>query len=60
MNSHDTPAVRSAIKIVESRRFPIEKMVTHHFSLDQAEQAVHTAGGVLQAEGFIKGVIVPE
>ena len=60
VNSHDTPAVRTAIKIVESRRFPIERMVTHHFSLEQAEEAVHTAGDELQAEGFIKGVIVPE
>ena len=60
VNSHDTAAVRTAIKIVESRRFPIESMVTHHFSLEQAEEAVHTAGGELQTEGFIKGVIVPE
>ena len=45
VNTHDTPAVRSAIKIVESRRYPIEKMVTHHFTLAEADKAVRAAGG---------------
>ena len=60
VNTHDTPAVRSAIKIVESRRYPIEKMVTHHFALAEADKAVRAAGGEIELDGFIKGVIVPE
>ena len=59
VNSHDTPAVRAAIKVVESRRYPIERMVTHRFSLDEADRAVRTAGGEIPVEGFIKGAIVP-
>lgn len=59
VNSHDTPAVRAAIKLVESRRYPIENMVTHYFGLEQAETAVRAAGGEIRLDGFIKGVIVP-
>jgi alcohol dehydrogenase len=59
VNTHDTPAVRAAIKLVESRRYPIEKMVTHHFPLAQAETAVLAAAGEIELDGFIKGVIVP-
>ena len=59
VNSHDTPAMRAAVKVVESRRYPIEKMVTHRFSLEEADQAVRTAGGEILLEGFIKGAIVP-
>ena len=60
VNTHDTPAVRAAIKLIESGRYPIEKMVTHHFTLDEAEKAVHAAGGDIKLDGFIKGVIVPD
>ncbi len=52
-------AVRTAIKLIESRKYPIEKMVTHRFTLEQADYAVRAAGGEEQIEGFIKGVIVP-
>jgi alcohol dehydrogenase len=60
VNTHDTRAVRTAIQLIESRKYPIEKMVTHHFSLEEADFAVRAAGGEEQLEGFIKGVIVPE
>ena len=59
VNSHDTAAVRAAIKVVESGRYPIEEMVTHRFTLEEAETAVLAAGGEVELEGFIKGVIVP-
>lgn len=57
--TQDAPAARAAIKLIESRRYPIEKMVTHQFSLDEAERAVRITGGEIEMEGFIKGVIVP-
>ena len=59
VNTHDTPAVRAAIKLVESRRYPIENMVTHYFGLEEAETAVRAAAGEIRLDGFIKGVIVP-
>ena len=57
--TQDAPAARAAIKLIESRRYPIEKMVTHRFRLDEAERAVRITGGEIEMEGFIKGVIVP-
>jgi threonine dehydrogenase-like Zn-dependent dehydrogenase len=57
--TQDAPAARAAIKLIESRRYPIEKMVTHQFPLEEAEKAVRTTGGEIEMEGFIKGVIVP-
>lgn len=60
VNSHDTPAVRAAIKVIESRRYPVERMVTHRFTLEQADQAVRAAGGEIALDGFIKAVIVPD
>ena len=39
------PAVRSAVQLIESRKYPFEAMVTHKFSLGQAEQAVQTVAG---------------
>ena len=59
VNTHDTPAVRAAIQLIESRRYPIEKMVTHHFPLEEADKAVRAAGGEIELDGFIKGVIIP-
>jgi alcohol dehydrogenase len=57
--SHDLTAVDPAIKLVESRRYPLEKMVTHKFSLRDAEKAVQTAGGEIKGADPIKVVIVP-
>ena len=57
--TQDAPAARAAIKLIESRRYPIEKMVTHQFPLEEAEKAVQITAGEIETEGFIKGVIVP-
>ena len=55
VNTHDTPAVQAAIKIVESRRYPIERMVTHHFALAEAETAVLAAGGEIELGRLYQG-----
>jgi alcohol dehydrogenase len=39
------PAVRSAVQLIESRKYPFEEMVTHRFPLEQAEQAVQAVAG---------------
>jgi alcohol dehydrogenase len=57
--THSAESTRAAVKLVESRQFPLERMVTHHFSLDDAEQAVRAAGGELPELRPIKTVIVP-
>lgn len=52
-------ADEAAVKLLESRKYPIEKMVTHKFSLDEAEKAVLTTGREIEGENPIKCVIMP-
>jgi threonine dehydrogenase-like Zn-dependent dehydrogenase len=59
VNSHNIRSVIPAIALAESRKYPIEKMVTHHFPLAEAETAVRLVGGEMEAEDAIKVVIVP-
>lgn len=57
--SHDVKSVVPAIKLVESGKYPLELIVTHHYPLKQAEKAIRTAGGMVEAESPIKVVIDP-
>ena len=59
VNSHNIRSVIPAIALAESRKYPIEKMVTHHFPLEEAESAVRLVGGEIETEDAIKVVIVP-
>ncbi len=45
VSSHDLTAVALSIKIVESRKYPMDKMGIHKFSLMDAQKAVQTVGG---------------
>jgi len=57
--SHDFRSVVPAIQLAESRKYPLEKMVTHRFPLEDAEKAVKVAAGEIEGEDPIKVVIVP-
>lgn len=57
--SSDSVSISKAIKLVESRKYPIEKMVTHRFTLAEAERAVQTAAGQFKDQYPIKCVIIP-
>jgi alcohol dehydrogenase len=57
--SHDFQSVLPAIRLAESGKYPLEKMVTHRFPLEEAEMAVRVAGGEIKGEDPIKVVIVP-
>ena len=57
--SHDFRSVIPAIHLAESGKYPLEKMVTHRFPLEDAEKAVKVAGGEIEGEDPIKVVIVP-
>ncbi|XRQ10504.1 zinc-dependent alcohol dehydrogenase [Actinomadura welshii] len=46
----DARANAEAIAIIESGRFPLEKMHTHSFGLDQVAQAIETLGGEAPGE----------
>lgn len=57
--SHDFRSVLPAIQLAQSGKYPIEKMVTHRFPLEEAERAIRVAGGEIEGEDPIKVVIVP-
>ncbi|MBM4308065.1 MAG: zinc-binding dehydrogenase [Deltaproteobacteria bacterium] len=57
--SHDFQSVLPAIRLAESEKYPLEKMVTHRFPLEEAEMAVRVAGGEVKGEDPIKVVITP-
>ncbi|MBI2919359.1 MAG: zinc-binding dehydrogenase [Chloroflexi bacterium] len=52
-------ATRAAIKLAASKRYALEKIVTHKFPLARAEHAVKTAGGEIPGESPIKVIIDP-
>lgn len=58
-HTHDFPSTEAAIRLIEGRKHPIEKIVTHVFSLDEAERAVLVAGREVPGEDPIKVVIDP-
>ncbi|RPJ36484.1 MAG: hypothetical protein EHM27_15535 [Deltaproteobacteria bacterium] len=57
--SQDVTSVLPAIKLAESRKYPLAKMITHRYSLEDAEKAVRLVGGEKPEEEPIKVVIVP-
>ncbi|NLD49150.1 MAG: alcohol dehydrogenase catalytic domain-containing protein [Clostridiaceae bacterium] len=58
--THDLNSVIPAIKLIESRKYPLEKMVTHKYTLEEAEKAVLVAARELKdGENPIKVVIEP-
>ena len=52
------PLYRS-IALAESRKYPIEEMVTHRFPLEEAERAVRLVAGEIEGEEAIKVVLIP-
>ena len=42
----------NAIRLIESRKYPIERMHTHDFPLDQAELAIRTLAREIPDEGI--------
>jgi len=57
--SHDFRSVLPAIRLAESGKYPLERMVTHRFPLEEVEKAVRLVGGEMKDEDLIKVVIIP-
>ncbi len=58
--SHDMRSVVPAIKLVESGKYPLEKLVTHKFSLPELEKAIQMVGGIIPGELPMKAIIYPK
>jgi alcohol dehydrogenase len=57
--SHDFRAVNAAIKIANKDKYPLEKMISHRFALEHAEQALKLVGGEAEGETPLKVVLDP-
>jgi threonine dehydrogenase-like Zn-dependent dehydrogenase len=55
----DARGMAAAIALIESRRFPLEKMHTHTFGLDDAALAIETLGGEVPGERAIHVSVHP-
>jgi len=51
---------RSAIRLLESRRIPVERMHTHRFALGDADRAIRTLGREIPGEESIFSCLIPE
>ena len=50
----------NAIRLLESRRFPVERMHTHDFRLEEAERAIRTLAREIPGEESIHSCLLPE
>jgi threonine dehydrogenase-like Zn-dependent dehydrogenase len=55
----DAPAYAEAIRIIESRRFPLEKLHTHSFGLDDTVLAMETLAGEVAGEAAVHVSVHP-
>ena len=51
--------MKKAIRILESGKYPLEKLATHHFGLNDVEKAIQTVGGEGEP-GAIHVSVLPE
>jgi threonine dehydrogenase-like Zn-dependent dehydrogenase len=59
MNGQDLVSVEPALRLIESRKYPLEKMHTHDFALEDAERAIQTLAGEMPGEVSIHSCLLP-
>lgn len=59
MNGQDLRAYEPALRLIESRKYPLEKMATHSFPLEEAERAVLTLAARIPDQESISITVVP-
>lgn len=57
--TNDHPATRAAIKLVESGKYPVDEIISHRYSLPQAEEAVKAGSGEIPGFHPLRVAIVP-
>jgi alcohol dehydrogenase len=58
--TYEYESVRAALALALRGRYPFEKLITHHFPLDRAEEAIRMSGRENDGEQPIKVAIVPK
>lgn len=57
--TYEYGSVRAALTLAKRGRYPFEKLITHHFPLERAEEAIRMSGREGRGERPIKVAIVP-
>jgi alcohol dehydrogenase len=57
--TYEYESVRAALALALKRAYPFEKLITHHFPLHRAEDAIRMSGREVAGEQPIKVAIVP-
>ncbi|MFC1906726.1 zinc-binding dehydrogenase [Chloroflexota bacterium] len=57
--TNDHKAMRAAIKLVESGKYPVGEIISHRFPLHQAEEALQASGGDIPGIKPIRSALVP-
>ena len=50
----------NAIRLLESRKYPVERMHTHDFRLEEAETAIRTLAREIPGEQSVHSCLLPE
>ena len=59
VNSHETQAVRAAVQLAETGRYPLERMLTHRLPLAQAAEGIELVRSASATDGVIKVALDP-
>ena len=55
----DSTSIREAIELIESGAYPLEKLHTHSFGLDEVLEAIAVLAGEVEGEDAVHVAIVP-
>ncbi len=59
VNSHETQAVRAAVQLAETGRYPLERMLTHRLPLAQAAEGIELVRSAGASDGVVKVALDP-
>jgi alcohol dehydrogenase len=57
--TYEYASVRAALALASTGRYPFERLITHHYTLDRAEEAIRMSAREIPGEQPIKVAIVP-
>jgi alcohol dehydrogenase len=57
--THTSESIKQAIRLAERGRYPLEKLISHEFPLDQADVAIRAVAREIEETNPIKAAIAP-